>query len=1192
MQAESIDSIQFMIMSPELIKRISVAKLIVPDTYNDDGYPIDGGVIDQRLGVVEPGFRCKTCGGTAKTCPGHFGHIELVRPVVHPEFAKIIYLLLQYTCDKCHRLLINDEEIEKKKLELAELAEGVDKPITAGGEQKKFKVSSKCPHCGAKQRKVKFERPTMFYLDGERLKPDELRDWLSKIPDDDIRLIGMDPAIFRPEWLVLTYLLVPPVNVRPSITLETGERSEDDLTHKLVEIIRINKKLEQDIDAGTPQIIIDDLWELLQYHVTTYFNNETPGVPVARHRSSRPLKTFAQRLKGKEGRLRYNLSGKRVNFSARSVIASDGSLRIGQVGVPIKIASVLTVPMYVTQWNIDYMRSFLARTEHPVVLNVITKEGIRKRVTELNREELIKEIAPGYVMERQLMDNDIVLFNRQPTLHRISIMAHRVKILPGRVLRLHVAATNPYNADFDGDDMNLHVPQSLEAQAEAKVLMSSEEQLLSPRDGRPIMAFEEDELVGLYFLTADDAYFSKSDAAYIMSQSGVFELPKPERNGKYSGKALFSMLLPKDLNLETNTMVGEFVVKNGSIEKGVVSKDLVAVSENSPLLVKLYKDYGPSFTAEFILKATKMALAATYLHGFTLSLKDYYNSEELEKEKQKILDDAKSKVRALIKSYKENKLEALPGNTRKETLELLIGITLRETRITASKLLRKMLSNENNANLMSWVGARGNVINFVQTIMFLGQQDVRGRRPSRGYNRRVLPFFKKGSNNPAAHGFVDSSFMEGMRMDEYYMHGMGSRDSSVSKQLIVPVSGYMYRRVLNAVQDFYVDTNLRVRDASGSLIQTIYGGDAIDPTKELIAKIKESPGGRHTLGAEGSYKVQPGEAVGVVAAESIGEPSTQMILRTFHSAGISSAVIITGLPRILEILDARKNPKSPLMHINLDKKIEKDYEKAREIIKKIENVKVSNVIKDFSENLKSGTMVLELDRDKLSTYELTARSVISKIEAYGASAELDGDQVKVKVKGKSDLKSVRTAFVDIRDLRISGVPDIERAIIEKTEDGRFYITTIGSNIAKVLEIEGVDKNRVYSNNILEVMNVYGVEAARNMIARELSSTIKEEGFTTSFRHLSIVADAMTFYGSVKGVGRHGIAGMKESVFAKAAFEETIKHFVNAAIAGKKDVLAGVAENILIGKQISVGTGFVKLGVKKEDMEKIKAKGKK
>ena len=835
MQAESIDGIKFMVVSPAEIKRISVAKLIIPDTYNEDGYPIDGGVIDQRLGVVDPGFRCKTCGGSAKTCPGHFGHIELIRPVVHPEFAKAVYLILQSTCDKCHRLLVSDEQMEKMRSEIAaEFEEGEQN--SRGQTQKKIKTANKCPHCGAKQRKLKFERPTMFYLDQDRIKPDELTDWLSKIPDEDVRLLGMDPKSFRPEWLVLTNLLVPPVNVRPSITLETGERSEDDLTHKLVEIMRINKKLEQDIDAGTPQIIIDDLWELLQYHVTTYFNNETPGVPVARHRTSRPLKTLAQRLKGKEGRLRYNLSGKRVNFSARTVIVADGSLNVDQVGVPRKIAEVLTIPAYVTQWNIDSMKALLSRAEYPMVLNVITKEGIRKRVTDVNRQELLGELAPGYIMDRQLQDNDIVLFNRQPTLHRVSIMAHRVKVLPGRVLRLHVAATNPYNADFDGDDMNLHVPQSLEAQAEAKVLMAPSKQILSPRDGTPLMAMEEDELVGLYYLTGEDIYFNKEDTASILSTSQIFEMPDAGKNGMYSGKSIFSMLLPKDFNLEVKSPEGLVVIKSGDLVKGIISSDLIGTFKNSMLLVKIYKDYGPDFATDFLLKISKMSLAVAYLLGFTISLGDYHNPESVNKEKEKIISDAKAKVREMIKNYKSNKLEALPGNTKRETLEVLVGVALRETRSIASKMLQKTLTDKNHVNLMAKIGARGNILNFVQTTLFLGQQDVRGKRPSRGYSGRVLPLFKKGSNDPAAHGFVTSSFIEGMKLPEYYMHGMGSRDSAVSKQLVVPTSGYMYRRVLNAMQDFYVDTNLRVRDASGALIQTIYGGDGKDTMDELLEK--------------------------------------------------------------------------------------------------------------------------------------------------------------------------------------------------------------------------------------------------------------------------------------------------------------------------------------------------------------------
>lgn len=339
------------------------------------------------------------------------------------------------------------------------------------------------------------------------------------------------------------------------------------------------------------------------------------------------------------------------------------------------------------------------------------------------------------------------------------------------------------------------------------------------------------------------------------------------------------------------------------------------------------------------------------------------------------------------------------------------------------------------------------------------------------------------------------------------------------------------------------------------------------------------------------FSIQSGEAVGVVAAESIGEPSTQMLLRVFHSAGISSAVVTTGLPRILEIIDARKNPKSPIMHINMAKGIEKNYEKVREVRKKIEEVKVSGLIKGFTENLKSGLMELELDREKMAQHEINARSVMSKIEAFGADTELEGDTIKIKIKKKENLKATRISFVNIRGLPVGGIPGIDKAIVEQTEDGAFFITTVGSNIKGVLDIEGVDKEKAYSNNIVEIMNMYGVEAARNTIARELYSTITAEGFTTNFRHLSLIADAMCFYGAVKGVGRHGIAGLKESVFARAAFEETVKHFVNAAIFSERDNLRGVAENILIGKQVPVGTGFVKLAVKKDDLKKIKSKDK-
>ncbi len=514
MKTEAVDHIKFGVMNPEYVKALGVVKLTVPDTYNEDGYPIDGGLLDQRLGVIDPGLICKTCGARAKSCPGHFGRIELVRPAIHSEFGKVLYMILQSTCRNCNRLLLDDESLAKYRdskpidVESLVIEEGEGQEVKSA-MLKRLKDIKKCERCGTVKKKLKFSLPTYFYVDDYKLKPNEIKDMVSKISNDDLKILGVDAENSRPEWLIIDILLVPPVNVRPSITLESGERSEDELTHKLVDIMRINQRLEQNLNAGAPQIIIDDLWELLQYHVTTYFNNETSNIPPARHRSGRALKTLTQRLKGKEGRFRYNLSGKRVNYSARTVISVDPNVDIDEVGVPFEVASKLTVPFYVTEWNIEHAKKMLASEGYPSVLNVISRDGKRKRLIDTNKEEVLKELVPGDIMERQLVDGDIVLFNRQPSLHRVSIMAHKVKVLPGRTFRINLCVAAPYNADFDGDEMNLHVPQTLEAKAEAKILMMSSDQVFSPREGNVIIGTEQDGITGAFAMTDENNYLTK-----------------------------------------------------------------------------------------------------------------------------------------------------------------------------------------------------------------------------------------------------------------------------------------------------------------------------------------------------------------------------------------------------------------------------------------------------------------------------------------------------------------------------------------------------------------------------------------------------------------------------------------------------------------------------------------------------------
>lgn len=850
MQAEIIDNVKFGIISPEQIKRLSVVKLSVPDTYNEDGYPIDGGLLDQRLGVIDPGLVCKTCGARAKTCPGHFGHIELVRPVIHSEFSKIIYMVLQSTCRTCHRILLNDDGIkmlQEKSHGIVALGEEIleNEEEAEDGKKsdeksvlKRIRSIKKCPHCGNVQQKVKFSAPTYFYIEDRKLKPDEIRDALAAVSNDDLEILGVDPDASRPEWLILNLLLVPPVNVRPSITLESGERSEDDLTHKLVDIMRINQRLGQNINAGAPQIIIDDLWELLQYHVTAYFNNETSGIPPARHRSGRALKTLAQRLKGKEGRFRYNLSGKRVNYSARTVISVDPYIDLNEVGVPKEVAEKLTVPFYVTIWNLEKAKEMLTRTEYPVILNLISVDGKRKRVIDVNREELLKDIKPGDILERQLVNGDIVLFNRQPSLHRMSIMAHRVRVLPGKTFRINFCVTPPYNADFDGDEMNMHVPQTLEAQAEAKYLMEVQYQIFSPRDGEAIITNNEDGITGMYFLTNDETKLNKEEAAYVLGIAGIYELPDTDKNGMCKGKDVFSMLLPKDLDFEIKSRGETFKISKGRLVEGVVTKDTYGRGNNK-LLIKIGMDYGPEVLRTFLFTSSKLADAYVTLAGVTVGTKEYMTNDEIENARAELLENTFKIVDDKITQYKQGKLEPLIGYTRRESLERMIIVDLNVAREEAGGVLIKYVNSSNSAMQMAKAGSRGSIFQYEQMSMFLGQQaTLSGGRIKRGYyTNRVLPHIFSGDVRPRARGFVATNYYTGLSPIDLFMHAVGSRGSEVYKALLTARSGYLYRRLSNALQDFHVDRDLSVRDTNNNIIQTIYGGDAISPVNVQFLKV-------------------------------------------------------------------------------------------------------------------------------------------------------------------------------------------------------------------------------------------------------------------------------------------------------------------------------------------------------------------
>ncbi|MBI5377489.1 MAG: DNA-directed RNA polymerase subunit A' [Thaumarchaeota archaeon] len=1251
-----IDGIRFSVWSPTEIRKYSVAEITAPETYDEDGMAVQGGLMDGRLGTLEPGQKCVTCGNTAARCPGHFGHIELAEPVLHIAFIDNIHKLLLTTCRSCARLKISQEELEEYHRIRSKEAAYTVISIKHIPDQiiEKAKKEKTCPHCGKSQYDMIFTKPTIFIekteLGENRLLPITIRERFSHMIDDDLRLLGYDPTTARPEWFVLQVLPVPPVTVRPSIILETGIRSEDDLTHKLVDIIRVNQRLKESKEAGTPPLIVQDLVDLLQYHTTTYFDNEVSGIPQAHHRSGRPLKTLTQRLKGKEGRFRGSLSGKRVDFSSRTVISPDPNLDLSEVGVPESVATKLTIPEVVTEWNIERLKKLVINgpNKFPGANYIVRPDGVKIRLDFVeDRETIADNIEIGYLIERHLSDGDIVMFNRQPSLHQMSIMAHYVKVLPGKTFRLHPSVCPPYNADFDGDEMNLHVPQSEEARAEAILLMRVQDQLISPRYGGPIIGALRDFITGAYLLTKDGTTLTPQEfanLAMIADYKGTF--PEPAIKNKsgclYTGKQLFSLFMPKDFNYVitskwskgTKGPAKDVVIKNGQLISGVIDKAAIGAEEPDSVLHRITKDYGNDEAKKFLNSILVMLKQFITHYGFSYG---YSDLELPGKTKENIvagIHETYDKVYDLISQAKKGTLQLSRGLSAEEALEAYIVNELSKARDKAGSTADKSFDETNSGRIMATTGARGSSLNIGQMAGALGQQSIRGKRIHKGYNNRSLPHYKENDTNPDARGFVKSNYREGLSTLEFFFHAMGGREGLVDTAVRTQQSGYMQRRLINALEHLKLEYDGTVRDPHGHIIQFLYGEDGVDVAKSdhgeafRIERLIESEtiidsgkkatkeeitefGKKYTktfnpkltkwvqdalleakLSKEGiekvckkalelyeKSKVEPGQAVGIVTAQSIGEPGTQMTLRTFHFAGIRERNVTLGLPRLIELVDARKKPVTPTMDIYLEPKFKKSKEKAIQVAREILHTKIIALISstetDYSTKIK-----LNLNPDKLKERACTVTDVEEALQSSKKKFEIEtgGNSIILTLAEESDAQSVLALRNKVLGTKVKGVADVERVTIVQQDD-EWVIQTSGSNISKVFEIEGIDKRNIRTNNVFEIGNTLGIEAARNALINELSTTLEDQGLEVDVRYIMLVSDLMCSRGYMQQIGRHGIAGTKTSVLARAAFEITVPTIAEAALAGEIEQLKGVTENVIVGANIPVGTGTVDLYMK-------------
>ena len=545
--------------------------------------------------------------------------------------------------------------------------------------------------------------------------------------------------------------------------------------------------------------------------------------------------------------------------------------------------------------------------------------------------------------------------------------------------------------------------------------------------------------------------------------------------------------------------------------------------------------------------------------GFSVSLSDLNVNEKTISETRRIIEEAEEKTGKIIEAYYDKSLEQIPGRTLEESREIKILQVLNEIRTKVGRVAKEEFPEDNPANTMIISGAAGNILNITQIACSVGQQSLWSKRISFGYTNRTLSFFKENDLSPKSKGFIYSSYRKGLEPYEFFFGGMTGRDAMMDTALRTPKSGYLYRRLANALQDLKVEYDETVRDASEHIVQFKYGDDSLDVS-----------------GLHKKQKITPGEAIGIITAQSFGEPSTQMALNVFHFAGVQEMQITLGLPRLIEIFDARKTPSTPLMEICLQQEHNNEKD-AKVMAEKIKEVKLKEVISEIKINFADKKIEIYLDNNAVKSIHTSIEKITDRLNDKGFKVKCKENMIYVSNQ-ELDFKEIYKLKEKLKETSISGIKGIRQVLVVKREKN-YVILTAGSNLEEIFEIKGINKEKTITNNIHEIAEALGIEAARQAIVEEIKKVINQQGLDINERHIKLIADAMTYKGDIKGVTRMGIISEKSSILARASFETPIKQFVNATIKGSKDELASVVENIILNQPVPVGTGLPGLLVK-------------
>ena len=849
-----IIGIQFGMLSPEEIRKGSVAEITSRDTYIGNK-PVIGGLFDPRMGVQEPGLICPTDGLDYMQTPGYFGHMELARPVFYIQYLQTVIKILRCVCVQCSKLLVGKDKY-KHLLKLA-------------GEQRwnqVFALASKIKRCGedtedgcnCKQpNKIRKEGLATIFAEWDnieglgpedadklnmRFTPEVVLKIFRRISDEDVNFMGFSPTWSRPDWMVCQVLAVPPPAVRPSVKHDAQQRSEDDISHIIVNMIKANKTLQEKIAQNAPANVIDDWTTVLQYYIATAIDNKIPGVASVAQRSGRPLKSIRERLNGKGGRVRGNLMGKRVDFSARSVITPDPNLSIKELGIPLKIAKNITKPVLVNEKNRNYLTQLVLNgpDEYPGAKILEKRNGETISLRYVDRESL--RLEDGDTVHRHMMDGDGILFNRQPTLHRMSMMCHIARIMAhGDTFRMNVGDTKPYNADFDGDEMNLHMPQDEESETELKHLAAVPWQIISPANNQSIVGIFQDSLLGAYRLTRKEIEFSPRDAMnLLMSYSKVDTDALRSAGDKVSNFEVISQILPP-LSLTYKTkLFGDdedrassnnvLEIRNGAYLRGHMEKSVLGAGSKG-LIHRICNDFGNMKAADFIDDIQNIVTEYMKSSAYSVGISDLIANKETNNAIMDIISTKKQQVKDIIDQTQLGVFENDTGRSNQAEFEARVNEILDGAAKQAGRIGRKSLSKDNRFVIMVEAGSKGSDLNISQMISCLGQQNVDGGRIPYGFNNRTLPHYTQYDDGPGARGFVESSFIGGLTPQELFFHAMGGRVGLIDTAVKTSQTGYIQRRLIKGMEDAVVLYDMTVRNSKGKIIQYAYGDDGVDAVK-------------------------------------------------------------------------------------------------------------------------------------------------------------------------------------------------------------------------------------------------------------------------------------------------------------------------------------------------------------------------